>query len=385
MPSLCPDHAVPGLVASLLGSVDCNVRAMTELGYRAIAAPGSELSLALTGLLTLYVGMLGVRMMLGLMPLRIGEFTVAAFKIGLVLALATSWPSYQQLVFDTLFQGPAQLTQSLMKAITPAGSAVQGDPFAGLQAAFDEMQTSATFFMRIGPAVSSPLSGGIPFAAASLNLASYLMLFAMLGTILAARIVLGLLLALGPVFAAFLLLDSTRGMFEGWLRAALGFALVPLFVTLALVMQLILIGPYLPLLAEMRNSGQPNLPAATSVLVITCVCCLVCLAGLVGIFIVAMGFSLPRRASVSRSDTGPAALPAPAPQAPDWSNPRLGAVYAAAAALEQRDARLLREPDQNLALRFGRQRRDSGESYFLEAFRSQAQPRQTASSMRRDS
>ena len=384
MPSLCPGHAVPGLVASLLGSVDCNVRAMTELGYRAIAAPGSELSLALTGLLTLYVGMLGVRMMLGLAPLRIGDFTVAAFKIGLVLALATSWPSYQQLVFDTLFQGPAQLTQTLMQAIMP-GSAVQGDPFAGLQAAFDEMQASATFFMRIGPAVSSPLSGGIPFAAASLNLASYLMLFAMLGTILAARIVLGLLLALGPIFAAFLLLDSTRGMFEGWLRAALGFALVPLFVTLALVMQLILVGPYLSVLAEMRNTGQPNLPAATSVLVITCVCCLVCLAGLLGIFIVAMGFRLPHRASVSRSDTGPAALLAPPPQAPDLSNLRLGAVYAAAVSLQQRDTRILTEAGENLRLRFGQQRHDGGESYFLAAFRSQTQPRQTASSRRRDS
>ena len=85
------------------------------------------------------------------------------------------------------------------------------------------------------------------------------MLFTTLGVVLAAKIVLGLLLALGPVFVAFLLFDSTRGVFEGWLRAALAFAFMPLFATLALVLQLTLLEPYLlALVGYARPAARPT-------------------------------------------------------------------------------------------------------------------------------
>ena len=64
------------------------------------------------------------------------------------------------------------------------------------------------------------------------------MLFSTLGLVLTAKVVLALLLALGPVFAALLLFEQTRGMFDGWLRAAFAFAFIPLFTTLALMVQL---------------------------------------------------------------------------------------------------------------------------------------------------
>ena len=84
--------------------------------------------------------------------MRVGDLTVTALKIGLVLALATSWPTYQQVVFDTLFRGPEQIAASMMGAMQPPNSQLRGNPFDGLQIAYDQLQAAAAFFVRISPA-----------------------------------------------------------------------------------------------------------------------------------------------------------------------------------------------------------------------------------------
>jgi type IV secretion system protein VirB6 len=396
MANFCPTHADFGLVENLLNSVDCNVRTVSELGYRAVTAPDSQLALALTIMLTIYVGVFGLRLLLGTAPLRIGDLTVTTLKIGLVLAMATSWSTYQHVVFDTLFRGPEQLAASMMGSMQPPNSQLRGNPFDGLQTVYDQLQASAAFFVRISAAAASPFSGGAPFAAFSLNLASFMMLFTTLGVILAAKVVLGLLLTLGPVFVAFLLFDSTRGMFEGWLRAALGFAFVPLFATLALLVHLTLIEPYLVALAQMRESGVPDLPAATSAFVLTFIASGVSLAGIIGIFIVALGFKLVRPGTVAitggtdrttPSLAHPSTMAHPQTTAAQPLQTRVAAISGAAASLDRRDARLF---DTGEVPRFSLDSRAKGESIDNRrtvgdsAYRRSAQPRRAASSARRD-
>jgi len=275
---------------------------------------------------------------------------------------------------------------------------LRGNPFDGLQIVYDQLQASAAFFVRISAAAASPFSGGAPFAAFSLNLASFMMLFTTLGVILAAKVVLGLLLALGPVFVGFLLFDSTRGVFEGWLRAALAFSFVPLFATLALVVHLTLIEPYLLALAQMRESGVPDLQAATSAFVLTFIASSVSLAGIVGIFIVALGFKLPRPATVAIAAGAERAVPSPAqslatppPLQTSSAQPlrtRVAAIGGAAAALDRRDARLFNtgEATQRFSLGAQATRESTSDQHSTadSAFRRSAQPRRAASSARRD-
>ena len=325
---------------ALLDSVDCNVRSVTQSGYQAVSAPDSQLALALSALMTIYIAIFGLRLLLGLSPLRAGDLTMTAIKLGAVLALATSWPTYQQVVFDTLFRGPEQIAASILSAIQPPNSLLRGNPFDGLQIAFDQMQTAAGFLAHISPPMASPFTGGTPFAALALNLSSYLTAFTTLGLILTAKIVLGLLLALGPLFVAFLLFDSTHGIFEGWLRAALGFALMPLFATLALVVQLTLLAPHLSALAQMVASGRPDLPAATAIFILSLVAASVSMAGVIGLFVVAIGFRLSGAArSVERGAPPPNAGTAAPLEVPAFQ-PRIASVSAAAAALDRRDMRL---------------------------------------------
>src|ERR1051326_3307446 len=155
-----------GLVEQLLGNVDCKVGQLSQAGYQLLAGDG-QLAFALTALLTIYVAILGLRLMLGFGALRVGELTLAALKIGLVLALATSWPVYQQTIFNGLFHGPEEIAAILLQA--GGGGHVAAGPFAALQAAFDELQASAAFFSRAGAFGASSLVGGVPFAAMALN------------------------------------------------------------------------------------------------------------------------------------------------------------------------------------------------------------------------
>ncbi len=392
MAGFCPTFSDDlGLVRELLGNVDCNVRAFSEFGYQVVSGPNSQLTFALTAMMTIYVAIFGIRLLLGIAPLRIGDLTVTGIKLGVVLALATSWPTYQHVVFDTLFHGPEQIASAMMEAMQPSDSALRGNPFDGLQIVYDQLQAAGTFFAKLTPVGASPLVGGVSFAGLALNLASFLTLLTTLGVVLAAKIVLGLLLALGPIFIAFLLFDSTRGLFEGWLRAALAFAFAPLFATLALVVHLTLIEPYLLALVQMAASNKPNLPAATAILILSLVAATVSLAGLIGIFIVMTGFRLPWVGTRTGAQGAAGTIPAAAATellavASRPLPPRVASVSAAAASLERRD-QLLESVETPRRLNLGTPVvADSGRSgrAYDQTYRRSAQPRRASSITRRD-
>jgi type IV secretion system protein VirB6 len=77
-----------------------------------------------------------------------------------------------------------------------------------------------------------------------------LLLCSTVGILVVARVVLTVLLALGPVFIALGLFRATRGLCEGWLRMALAFALLPMLVTLSGAGLLWVLGPVIELITR---------------------------------------------------------------------------------------------------------------------------------------
>ncbi len=63
-----------GLVREVLGGVDCNVRGFSQAGFEALTAPGSLYPTILTTLLTVYVAVLGYRLMFGVGGARFGRW-----------------------------------------------------------------------------------------------------------------------------------------------------------------------------------------------------------------------------------------------------------------------------------------------------------------------
>ncbi len=338
MAGACP---APGaddpLVRGLLGVVDCNVRELVHSGYASIFQPNGVLAGVLTAILTLYVAFIGYRLLLGRGQLSVGEFALTAVKLGAVLALATQWDTYQALVYNLLFQGPQQLAGAMLTTVQPDSSSFHGDVFDGLQRAFDDLTRFSSGYANHSPSQTSPFLGGAGFGAFLLTSSGSVLLLSSLGVLLAAKIVLGLLLAVGPIFIALFLFDATRGVFEGWLRASLAFAFAPLATTLLLGVALTMLEPALLQIEALQKDGVYTLGPVYSVMTLIMVFAGVAAGSLIAAGMIATGFRLPTRAI---QGLGPAAAaPGRPAEATIVALPRAARVAAATVALDRRDTR----------------------------------------------
>lgn len=353
-----PAAGPPSLARDLLASVDCFIAARVETGYAQLLAPGGGLATALTIGLTLYVAVYGYRLVLGRTTLSLSDLVPRFVAIGLMLALVTNWPTYQRVVFNMVFDGP----QAIAGLVLPrSGNSSADNVVASVQTLFDAMTdyagkawsqrqaaAPAATGATLDPTVTDPPvaaaapasapkpegAGSPPAANPSLNplalgpgqfvaialwASALLMLASSIGLLLVVRIILAVLLMFGPVFIALALFAPTRGLFEGWLRATVRFALVPL-VVLPLTAVLVAILPRfvaaLPPLPVIAFRDSP----ALAILMITGVGAVVLSQALPLCGIIADAFRLPRvAAAVAVTDGVPAparpALPAVASRA----------------------------------------------------------------------
>jgi type IV secretion system protein VirB6 len=148
------------------------------------------------------------------------------------------------------------------------------------------------------------------------------------------RIVLALLLALGPIFVVLALFEGTRGLFTGWLKGLTMMALAPLFAVLGGTIMLELAVPVLAALVAVP--GQIDQQAAMAFFLVGFVHAMLMLMALaVSVMMVARWkvFGLVPDRERSRSGDAPRSVAAPAPAA---TMPRSAAVAPAAAALAPR-------------------------------------------------
>lgn len=331
-----PEPDAP-LVQSLLFTVDCNVQGLVRDGYATIFAPSSAFSSVLTALLTVYVALIGFQLLLGRSQLSISSVAMTVVKLGAVLALATQWGTYQSVVYNFLFDGPEQLARAVLRGFESGQDTGDLDVFQRLQLTFEALTRYADVYAKRAPATVSPFLGGAGFGALALNASSALLLFSSLGVLLAAKVVLGLLLAVGPVFIAMLLFDSTRGLFEGWLRASLAFAFAPLASTLLLGVSLTMLQPAIVQLGEVINETPPVMGPVYNVLTLVLVFVGVSAGALIAGAVIFGGFKLPKGRSADAATPAPA--PAAAREAEAASQPRAVQIANAAAALDRREQR----------------------------------------------
>lgn len=354
--ALCPAPSPDDpLVRSLLGSVDCNVQTVVQTGYATLFQPTGAFATLLTVLMTIYVALVGYRLLLGRSQLNVSDFALTAVKLGAVVALTTQWGLYQSLVYRFLFFGPEQVANVILHGLRANGSVAGGDVFDGLQRAFTDLTSFSPATPPGTPAVAptgAAAASGLTAAGAGqlstlLSKAGFdsllllgsacILLLSSLGVLLAAKIVLGLLLATGPVFIALLLFESTQGVFAGWLRASLAFAFAPLAVTLLLGLALTLLDPSLQQIETMRsdNTYLPGVAFAVAVLVI--VFAGVALGMVAAGGMIAAGFK-PWRGRTPRSPLEPASATIIVSPVEAAIQPRAARIASAVVAQERRDA-----------------------------------------------
>jgi type IV secretion system protein VirB6 len=244
---LCAPSAAPGVVNTLIDTVDCHIRVLVHDSYRDLVGPGTIFATAFTGLLTIYIALFGYQLLLGRGGLRVTELPVAAVKVGLILAFITSWAAYQAVIFNLLFDGPRDIMRVLLSAMARDGSGFNGDVYAGLESTYARLAGAAGVYGAQASPAANILQGGPMLGSGLLWLSAIGMLLSTLGVILAAKIVLGFLLAVGPIFVGLFLFDATRGFFDGWLRTTVGFALLPLAANVFAAAMISMLQPFLDL------------------------------------------------------------------------------------------------------------------------------------------
>lgn len=258
-----------GFLSATLNNLDCQAQTIGGAGYQALAAPGSPLSLALTALLAIFVAVIGVRFLTG-RPLGIDEWLASALKLGFVLALTASWPAYRTVVYDVVLKGPAEISASIGQASALPGS--DGGLAARLQGVDNGIMALVVAGSgRLDVASRVPQGAVAPPLAddTALGWGKTLFVASILGSFGLLRLAGGLFLALAPLFAGFMLFDTTRFLFFGWLRSLIAVAIWSVGLAIVLGVQLAIIEPWLSQVLVYRAARVATLSAPFELLALT--------------------------------------------------------------------------------------------------------------------
>ncbi|MEP6982265.1 MAG: type IV secretion system protein [Sphingomicrobium sp.] len=233
--SVCPAMVSESAmtIAGSLKSVDCRTSEAVSVVFGRLFGPGGHLLPALTILLTLYVALFAIGLLGGRTRLGIGALTPRMMTLGLILTFATSWAAYQNVVWTLATGAPDEIAR-VVAGTDGSATIAFADRLDGL---FGAIGDSAEAASKPAPPTSTgitpptPMVGGFT-ASTVLWLSALLLLLGSVGVLVTAKIALAALLALGPVFIVLALFAGTRGLFEGWLKAVVMFALAPLFAVL---------------------------------------------------------------------------------------------------------------------------------------------------------
>ena len=190
----------------------------------------SALEPAIITLGTVYVMIWGYLQMTG----QIQEPFIAGVKriavLAIVLGVAVNLWLYQSLLVDTFFNAPAQLASAVIGAYNPV-------------AIVDQIMNQGANAGELLMAKGGLLNGNLSFYVAGTAVYVLTGITAVYTMFLLAlsKIALSILLALGPLFVALLLFDSTRRFFEAWLAQLSNYAFIAILTVLvaALMLQVV--------------------------------------------------------------------------------------------------------------------------------------------------
>jgi type IV secretion system protein VirB6 len=159
-----------------------------------------------------------------------------AVRLGIVLALVTSWPAFQALVYRVAVDAPVQVAAVLLPASGLAGESLD----ARVQQSYDILRLGNTNGQPVAAGqAGQPAAAAKPVLGAPLPKTASALVIATAGIAGALRIAIGFLLAVAPLAIMSLLFSGTNGLFIGWVRALSGLALGLVGATIATAIHLV--------------------------------------------------------------------------------------------------------------------------------------------------
>jgi type IV secretion system protein VirB6 len=174
----------------------------------------------LTVALTLYVVIYGFLVLRGSIPEPIMEFAFRAMKLAIILMLVQNASNYQTYVTKVFFEDlPTEISGALNTGSAPSASA--------FDSLLDKGQKSANDIWAQGSWPVDILTG-----AAGLVVIVVTFIVAAIGYVVSlyARVALAIVLAIGPIFVALAMFQSTRRFTEAWIGQMANFVILQVLV-----------------------------------------------------------------------------------------------------------------------------------------------------------
>lgn len=294
MITVCPAvPSGPGFLAGVLRSTDCLALGAAERSFAFLSAPGGLAASLLVAAMTMLIAIFGFRLMFSV-PVGFGDVTAAALRIGIALAIATSWPAVSRVIAGPVLNGPAELTR--WTGITSALPERLGNADAGIGALTSwgtgrndpRAQRTAGGDYAANEAATVALTDAFAF-----GFGRTAFLVGAVGSLGLLKLLAGILIGLAPIFAGLLLFERTQGIFAGWLRALLGLLVAGAAANVLLAAQLALLEPWLAGAVASRQASLATPSAASELLALTLSFSLITFATIALIFRFMLSLELP--------------------------------------------------------------------------------------------
>ncbi|CAN7623409.1 type IV secretion system protein [Pararhizobium sp. LjRoot238] len=213
----------------------------------------------LTAALTLYVVLYGYLVLRGSVQEPILEFAFRAMKLAIIVMLVRNASDYQIYVTDLFFETlPREISQALNSGTAPSASTFDSLLDKGQKCA-REIWSRASWPVDIVTGVGGMMVIGASFIVAAIG---YIVS-------LYARLALAIILAIGPIFIALAMFQSTRRFTESWIGQLANFVILQVLV--------VAIGSLLITCIDMTFTA---IESYTDVLMRPVALCAICLAAL---------------------------------------------------------------------------------------------------------
>ncbi|MBY5570508.1 conjugal transfer protein TrbL [Rhizobium leguminosarum] len=174
----------------------------------------------LTAALTLYVVLYGYLVLRGSVQEPILEFAFRAMKLAIIVMLVRNASEYQTYVTNIFFETlPREISQALNSGTAPSASTFDSLLDKGQKCAQD-IWARATWPADIVNGIGGMMAIGASFTVAAIG---YIVS-------LYARLALAIVLAIGPIFVALAMFQSTRRFTESWIGQLANFVILQVLV-----------------------------------------------------------------------------------------------------------------------------------------------------------
>jgi type IV secretion system protein VirB6 len=202
------------VIADILNTVDTAAMAVGQTAFQEVATAVVPVFRASA---VLAIVLVGINLVVQAMPMTLRNGFSIIVRLSVAFGFLSTWTNFYP-VYDVLTNAPSEIGAVILSSFNPDA----GDLYSGLDRLYVQSLDVANNVSRSGGYISGALAGLLVFFVAALMATISVIVIG------AAKIMIGVLIILGPVMIAATVFKQTAPLFDAYVKLTLGFAMVPM-------------------------------------------------------------------------------------------------------------------------------------------------------------